>query len=376
MGILPRELIGSEASEQLCPCCGHRLLPPGLFSANPDLPTPLPLQHMLDADELGTSLLEDEVLFSCGRFFARAELPLPLTRLDTPIRVKGWVEIDKDIFDELVDISEGQLNHLRAAATLACDIPGFPGSLGAKVMIERIYGVSATMIISCADGRIGSIPGDLGHDDMAALYRCIWGNEDEVAEADPELRKRVGYALQEFIDRPTYRKKMTPPAGLAGIEATDVIIAPPLDTGEEAILATVGCSDTAVATGSPVELIAWVRNPSDGFIRSFADFGYLSRLNDNPIRTGMIVPENPSIPDTDDRMAGWLLWSSDRLKKVVGIKDTEGRTVQLLEAIPLYEIEMVFAQAFGSDTLMRHLEESETDLSDLTRKIGIPIPEE
>jgi len=375
---LPRELVevGEVDAQGLCPCCRQERLPIGLFAQNPEIVMPDALQQMIENGQVANSL-PSETLYACGRFFCKVDVLLPLGRMDSPICARIWAEIEQDDFEELSYIEEGAVLEVEIEGILATDIPGFPGSIGSRVLIEHNQQRLLPVIINCSDQRLQMFDSDADHDTMVDLYRRVWGNDAGVAEADPEMRATVNEQFHSLIKAPLYRRYMTPPPGFAGIRPAEVLVAPPLDTGDEAVMATIGCSDVAAEHSSPVELITWVRNPSDSFIKTFADFGYLSRLNEDPITKGLLVPERPGVPGSNDKMFGWLLWD---LWKEPEEKDiltgTHGEEVKVLSAVPIHEIEVLFAHAFGPERLAQLLFAEDVDPADLTRPPVVPLNED
>lgn len=306
------------------------------------------------------------ILEAAGRAFCRAELPLPMSLRESPVRALVWIELDDAKSAELiVRTSQGQI--ATGSARLACDLPGFRGLIGAACRWQSDPATGLPRITSSDDQRLASLPVDPSHDDLVAIYRLLWGNPHPVAGSDAELRAAVIQHWHRIIDQPLFRKPVEPPPQLAGFDAPEIAIAPPLDTGGEAVLATIGCAEQPGPKGERAELMLWAEDPSEEFTDSFSEFCFLSRMSDSPVAPGKIVPELRGIPGTAE-MKGWLLvspwWFENQAD--AGIATPRG-TVSVLCPIPLHEIEIAFAQGVGVDRLIELLRERDTRITDLKR---------
>lgn len=299
-----------------------------------------------------------------GRFFLRAELPLPLRREDTPIVLEVWIEVLEDAASGICAVLEGERRSFSGRAHLASDVPGFPGSSGSVCRI-RFRG-EAIKIIDCGDERISSLRADLDHEEMAALYRCIWGNSDDLAAVRWDLRQAVASDLQDRLGGRCQTKLVEPPSRIAGIDPGEVLVSPPLDTGRPAFLSTVGCSDVADSSGRHYEITTRLQNPSDDLVRCFGEFVYLARMNPHAILPGQIVPERKPIPDSNGKMSAWLLIETEEAPPWEATKADRG-LVEYLQAFPLMPVEVSFASAFGVEKLQEVLHMSGEDLTSLKR---------
>lgn len=356
-----------ESREPICPCC-DKPLPLGLFSHVHLAPLPVAIRIMLAGGEDEEAIdVGETVIRACGRSFLLCEAPLPLSWRQSPVRVRTWVECDARTADRLAN-SPGSsgLDSFVGEGVLASDLSFFSGSVGSAVAIGA--GEGLPIIHRVGDDRVQALPNRPSHDELVAIYRRGWGNADPVAEADPEFRYALNAALQEELGRPCYRQPVEPPAPLAGITPAELLVSPPFDVGEEAVMATIGCAEV-FGKQPPTELIGLVRNPSPDFVKSFSEFCYLSRLNRNLIGHGLIVPEYTKIPDTS-RMTSWLLVNPSSVRHSIFQNDSlvvKGREVQILTAIPLYPEEQSFGQQEGVEALLDNLAAEDIDLTDLHR---------
>ena len=298
-----------------------------------------------------------------GRFFLQAELPLPLRREDTPVVLDVWIEVLEDAARGMRAVAEGERRSFSGRAILASDVPGFPGSAGSVCRI-RFRGGSLR-IIDCGDSRIASLPSDMEHEAMAALYRLVWGNPEPLRPVRWDLREAVEADLQKRLGGRCQTKLVSPPPRIAGMDPGEVLVSPPLDTGRPAFLSTVGCSDVADSGGRHYEITTRLQNPSDDLVRCFGEFVYLARMNPHALLPGQIVPERKPIPDSNGKMAAWVLlaaeggpWEPTK---------TERGYVEYLQALPLMPVEVSFAGAFGVEKLEEVLQNSGEDLTSLKR---------
>jgi hypothetical protein len=342
----------------LCPCCQNIELPLGLFAKSPEPAVPASISRMLQLGDLKASTVSEELRDGCvewgGRAFMRAETGLPPVWLDSPIKLNIWVEIPRRYLKRDTDwVAEG---------ILAEDVPGFPGSIGSVTTVEYTDGNALVRMIE--DERIVALGNHPSHDKMARLYRAVWGNFDDVIGAEFPLRRRLAEAWRERIGRPTYRSPATPPPGLAGIEAAEIIIAPPLDTGGEVLLGTIGCAEALSPAYTKTELFTSACDPNPEFIKSFAEFCYLSRINERAFQHGTIIPEREKIMGTED-MNAWLLMNPSWLDE--NIEDMLDEDVIILSAVPLHYEEMQYAHDRGPGKLVEELQESGANFADLDR---------
>jgi hypothetical protein len=301
-----------------------------------------------------------------GRHFIPVQMPLPLGWTDSPIQLRLWIEIVESDVQGIRSVLTGERRSFSSSGTMACDVPGFPGSIGSPCRYRyRGHGQEA-QITFCADRRIDDLDEDPGHAGMAALYRRIWGNDTPVKDFDPDLQQAMVEGWGHWLGRQAYARDVGPPPQMAGMNPGKVIVAPPLDTDQPAILATIGCSDLPGAGNRHYELTCAVRNPSDDFISCFGEFAYLTRMNRTPIGPSAIVPERRGIPDSDD-MVAWLLadpwWDEPAPENVL-----DGKQIEHLIAVPIYATEMAFAAMYGPEALMRAFRDIDPDLASLNRE--------
>lgn len=343
--------------EDMCPCCLRQEASPGLFEKMPESEKPVLLQgREQEIDDSG------EVLESAGRFFLLAKMPLPFHRESTPIVPEVWVEVSEQAAGKIRDVLLGERRSYSGAAQLATDLPGFPGTAGSPC---RLRFRKEGEVIDCTDTRISTIPADLDHQEMAALYRILWGNDNPVPAARHALRKEVRQALHNHVSQRSYTRQVEPPPQLAGIDPGEVLVFPPLDTGKPARLYTVGCSDVEDGRGGVYEIATFLQNPSDELVRCFGEFVYLSRMNPAAPLPGQVVPERNPIPDSDGRMIAWILLYPWDFGFVSG-------SVNYICAIPLLDREVAFAAIHGSERLAEELRASSEDLTALRRGSCVP----
>lgn len=358
-----------------CPCCG-KPLPLGLFAKAFEAPSSWAVSQIEEEGEYvahASDALADEGLIEiAGRFFARAVLPLPLSLPESPVRARVWLEIPGDSAAILL-VTSPQGMATAGQGQLASDLPGFPGISGAPCSWELPVGSDELVIRWCADERILSLPKRPNHDQLAALYRRLWGNPNPITPDDPQLRAAVIAHWHEALGRPLYRQPVEPPPMLAGYRAPELAIGPPLDTGGDAVMATIGCAEEPNPDGGRVEIVAWAADPSEKFIESFSEFCFLSRLSSEPLAHGRVVPERRVIPGTEG-MHGWVLLDPALLggperELVAGpIRSPEGEEVQVLAAVPLYAPEIALAVGMGPRELLELFERHDVDPLDLKRE--------
>lgn len=356
----------------LCPCCGNPL-PLGLFARTHLASLPMAIRMMTHSSEdLDDIDVGESVIRAADRTFLLCEAPLPISWRQSPVRVRTWVECDARTAARLAsqDTPPG-LNTFVGQGVLASDIAFFSGSIGATVAI--IPGEELPLIHRVEDRRVISLPSRPSHDQLVALYRRSWGNQDPVVDSNPAFRSKLNTALQQMFSRPCYREPVEPPAPLAGINPAEVLVAPPFDVGEEVSMATIGCSEVFYS-GAPTELVSTVRNPSPEFVKSFSEFCYLSRLNSTLVDHGLIIPERTKIPDTP-RMSSWLLLRPSAFQDVIGdTLEVDNEEVRLLAAIPIYPEEEFHANQAGSESLIERLISFDLDLADLSRPNSCQSP--
>lgn len=361
-----------EVSEQVrpCPCCGERPAIPGLFSKVKVSGYPVVLGALGRAGSSYTiQKINSEVWVILGRFFVQAYAGLPLGRRESPIRISTWIEIDALTADRVIDAISGWGEAVEAQGRLAVDLPGFPGSLGTEATFQVFTG-DAVELIGCDDARMLAIPPALDHDQMASFYRLIWGNANPVPDADLSLRGAVKSHWHEHLEHPFYPQSVTPPPQLAGIRPPELLVCPPLDTDEPAMLATVGCSEHPDSQGELVELVTEIRNPSEEYIDLFSIFTWFSRTGRGPFCHGAAMVPEAELPGNSD-MVGWLLRDPQCLTDAACSIHHQGSTVRVLEAVPIDKYELVFLQAEGSSALASMLEL--VDTTDLHRPSVSPI---
>jgi hypothetical protein len=371
---------GKKKERIPCPCCYNEDLPLGLFSRQVIADEPIVFTIMANHDE------DDDIIFltpylakSFERYFLKVVCPLPLGRINSPIIPQIWLEINLDEAETILHLDtfpqeRGTINSINGVGKLANDLPGFFGSLGSYAYFYKQQG-SPAVVTDCLDSRIQTIPENLDHQGMVDLYRQIWGNIDMVTEANLQQRADINSYWRKLVGAPVYRQPVMPPPMLSGIKPTEILVAPPQDTNDEVFLATIGCSETL--DDHKVEIIAFARNPSEEFIQSFSEFSYLSRINHDPVESGMMIRERFSVPDSDQQMHGWLLQSPSWRypKEKLAFKDKQGQEIHVLEAIPLHGFEIMFAETFGIEALLDHLQDDDVDLADLKRPPAVPLPD-
>lgn len=354
-----------------CPCCGGPARP-GLFERRPFVEEPLAVEWMRES---GALLPVDDGPFIAvaGRYFIPVQLPLPIGQLYSPIRLRLWVEISESDIAGIRLVLLGERRSYSSTATMACDIPGFPGSVGSPCRFRLRGDGQEAVLTSLADERISAIPEQLDHDGYAALYRLVWGNAKTIRDFNPEGQEALASSWSKWLGRQTYAREIGPPPQMAGMNPGKVVVAPPIDTNEPAVLATLGCSDLVGAGDRHYELLCSIQNPSEEFIRCFGEFAYLTRMNTALIGPSAIIPEKGGIPDAEE-MVAWLLaepWWGE-----VGPDSVAGKEIDHLVAVPIYAAELTFAAIYGPEALTRVFQDIDPDLSSLQRRPVVEVENE
>jgi hypothetical protein len=165
--------------------------------------------------------------------------------------------------------------------------------------------------------------------------------------------------------RQVFLKPVEPPARFAGIEPAAIVFQPPVDTGAEALLGTVGMAE-AMAGNERIELVSWACDPSEEFQKSFGELAYWSRESRPALRDGVIIVEEGGVPATD--MTAWLIcepWWRDNGMPRIRIEDT---IIDLLAAVPIARDEQRFAERRGPQALVSRLSSSSLNIFDLGRE--------
>lgn len=344
-----------------CPCCDQPL-PSGLFAETASVKLPSVVAMMRQAGVSQEIISTSHMIVAGGRSFVLADASLPITEPSSPIRVRVWVEVDEGLVLAMSGAVAGG-EPVTGPGSLACDWPAFPGSLGAQVTIEAAPGQQFPRVVACSDHRLRAVCGKLSHDHYAMIYRRLFGGPNVIADADLTLRAAVAARWREVAGQAAFTREITPPAGFAGMTPAKLIIAPPVDTGGRAFMATIGNAEALTQAGA--ELCAWAHDPGDGFINSFGEFCYWSRQTQAVPAAGRIIPEHRPIPDTDG-MCAWLIcepwWTT------LPAATYPGRHVELLAAVPIHRQELVFAAQVGSGELLSRLELYDVDVADLERE--------
>jgi hypothetical protein len=353
-----------------CPCCGKD--EENIFLHQPYALQPLALQWSREESEIVVRQEESGIVF-LGRYFLQADIPLPLKRKDSPIVPRVWIEVSEEVFYSLKEVYSGAKRRMSAGGVLACDIPGFPGTVGSPLRFRLLSPTSEIEIISLADSRIEAIGDDLSHNEMVSLYRKTWGNTGYVPRVSLQRRSEVSKAWEEYLGTSLFSRETETPPQLAGLPPGEVLLAPPLDTNRKAVFCTVGCSDVRQSNGRRVEIASWIRNPPDDFIRCFGEFAYLSHLNPQIIAPGAVIPEQNPIPGSQGQMFGWILvipWWVEEDSFFV-----DDQEVSILAAIPLLASEIRFAAMIGVDNLLSELENTDVDIYSLLRDAAVTVEE-
>jgi hypothetical protein len=329
---------------------------------------------VLDMNKAGQPLehcFEETIVSAAGRWFVAADATLPLNWDESPVRVLVWLEVDNRYSNRVGAVMRGESISTDGNGILACDIPGFAGSMGARAIFRIERGQARPCLLDCNDTRIKKMHGYGGHAGLVELYRRCWseGLSTDVVGAHPQLRATVGNAWRELIDRPTFRRPIEPPPRIAGIQPAELIIAPPLDTGGVVCAATLGNAEANPRHA--VELSVFAYDPSDAFLRCFSEFCYWSRGTSRPLRYGSILIDN-IIPDCNE-MKGWLLcypwWIGGDWEQAEVY--CENVRVRLMTAVPVHPQEITYSHQHGTRALMHLFELADTDVANLHRESAV-----
>jgi len=343
-----------------CPCCGEAEVVEGTFSNRSGYQSPLP------AEMSGTrqDALADWLRHANDRFYCQMECPLPLARVDSPIIVTAWVEISRDTATMLID-AEGD-HCITGSGHLASDIPGFEGSIAASVKFVKM-GEHTANIVECNDNRL-DLNANLDHTEMLALYRRTWGNPNPLVAADPALRKTIFEHYQTVFERKFIRRDTPVPDPLVGSPATEIALAPPMDSWDEVIVGTIGYSEPETTNLPPLEVVASFNNPSEELLDVFGQFGYISRSfrPEYPF-LGALVHEQKLIPGSK-QISTWVLGPVQKISDEEAIvrAEEEDSALMLIQAYPIYQSEIQLAANIGVRRLVKRIVE-ECDVSDLNR---------
>lgn len=316
------------------------------------------------------ALINEGVIVVHGRYFVSCDATVPVHVPSSPVKVRVWAELTEVQFGAYVGFTGGKRTNFEAFASLACDWPGFAGSVGSPILVAAGGDDPRPRIKHIADLRVQEVGrrGQLCHDEYAALYRKSFGGPSEVVGADGALREAIIAALHGWVDSPVFVKPVEPPARFAGIEPAAVVLSPPADTGAQALLGTVGISEAMPGDG--VELMVWARDPTDEFQRAVGDFCYWSRQSKQPLREGTVVTESLVVPSTND-MTAWLVCEPWWLEHPLPAAYGSGKRVDFLSAVPISRNEQRFAERRGTRELADLLERRDVDISDLRRDSAV-----
>lgn len=354
-----------QQAEERCPCCGERQ-PHGLFAIHPAIEYPLVVELAQRNGETAETIEHDGLLVHNGRWFLQARLNLPVRRADSPLAMRIWIEINDAQIDAVRTVRDKQRRQVSGLAQIACELPGFVGSIGSPCRFRLRAGQHEATIVAVSDRRISDIAEDSSHDQLAELYRLVWGNPDPLVSPQESLRDAARAGWQQMIGRACYVNPVDPPPALAGSPEVELLVSPPLDTGEPAFLATIGAAEAVAAGSDLIEIGAWIRNPSADVIRCFSEFSYLTRSHSWESFAGRLLMEQDTIPDTDEALVAWFLTEPWWTDQAVATAD-DGRTIKLVVAIPLHAEEVNYAGVFGLEALHQELQMTSEDLTDLDR---------
>lgn len=333
---------------------------------------PLAVARSVNSLPDAAAALAQGVVALHDRFFVLCDATVPLHYAASPVKVQVWAELQAEQFAHVLDVLKGERKHFDGYAHLACEWPGFPGSVGSPVYLKLDAEAGARpRVIHCVDRRIAEIGRRrrLEHEDYVKLYRRVWGGPEDVVDADIRIRQAVIDTLHELAGhRQVFLKPVEPPARFAGIEPAAILFQPPFDTGTEALLGTVGIAE-AMPGESRVELVSWVCDPSDEFQRSFGELAYWSRSSRNILRSGVLIVEEGGVASSDDKTA-WLVcepWWRERLPEI----HVEDARIELLAAVPISREEQSFAERKGPRELVGLMQSSDVDIFDLKRKSAL-----
>ena len=311
------------------------------------------------------------VLTVNGRSFLPANISLPAFWHDSPVGAVVWVETAYHLGDDWIRFADLQLERFSASGTLACDVPGFPGTLGSIVTLEAAKDDAVPHITWCSDMRvlmIGRADG-FGHDDLVRLYRRLWGGTGETAPDNPLLREAALRAIEQHNGH-FFAKPIEALGRYAGIKPPQILVRPPLDTGGEARLATIGIAE-GMRGPRKVELVTATRNGGPAFEKSFGEFCFWSRREQNPpLDAGLIIPENQGAIPEHPNMAAWLIledFETGEGPLCPPPSEVGQAVIDYLAAIPITREEFAFAHQRGVPELVAKLEASEADVADLGR---------
>lgn len=359
-----------------CPCCGV-LLAPGLFAIDARVVQPVQAGWLAAGGGNNAVLLHaGGVVTLHGRAFiaVRASLPLNTT---SPVAVHVWVEVDWVDAERYLVFRESGLYQgageaptgFGATGSLACDMPGFPATMGSHCRIVCTDPIAGARMTDCADLRVQMLGRELqlDHQGLVNLYRRTHGGSGAVAQADGALRAAT---TQGLLGGTYFAKPIEPFGRFAGIEPPQLLVRPPLDTDGEVHFATVGIAEAMEE--QKLELVAAARNGGPEFEQSFGEFVFWSRTKQNPpLQHGMIVPERHGAIPSAPQMVAWLI--TEQLETEEGPlcppPVTVGKNdIHFLAAVPITAGELTFAQQSGTLALIAGLEASGIDLADLQRE--------
>lgn len=348
-----------EGSARLCPCCGVQL-PVGLFAHEVHVPLPDAVARMTEAGHPIEYYSGKDIIFTQGRWFLACVLTLPLDWDESPLRARVWLETEERYALRASTLLAGEKGALEASGILACDIPAFLGSAGARASVRLDEDLDCLRLKYCSDRRLRDFRGYGGHDGFVRLYRRMWGGSGDVVSAHLELRASCADAWREAIGRPSFRQVVEPPPPFAGIRPAELLIAPPEDTGGTLIAATLGNAEANPYEATEISIE--VRDPANVFLDSFGELCYWSRTTSRALRPGQILNEAMGAIAGTNGMTGWLLVDT-KAKAVMGEV-----SVRLLLAQPLHTQEIAYARRYGYKALLEVLEDEGTDLKNLGRE--------
>jgi hypothetical protein len=362
--------------ERACPCCGI-LIPAGLFERTRTVEAPRSLEELAQSDH-ATEVTRHagSILTVNGRSFLPVDVSLPLYWVDSPVAAQVWVETAYHSGDDFIRFQDGRYPYFQALGTLACDIPGFPGSMGAPVQITAAQG-EQPRLTWCADMRILLVgrEEDFGHQDLVRLYRRLWGGSGDTPAEDQALRKAARDMVKEYYGH-FFSRPVTAFGPYAGIQPPEVLVRPPLDTGGEARFATIGIAE-AMKGPQKIELVAAARNGGPAFEKSFGEFCFWSRREQNPpLQAGMVIPEATGGIPSYQNLAAWLITENyDTPEGPLCPPASLVGAAQLsyLAAIPITREELAYAALNGPVELLTCLEASGLDVTDLSRASCVTI---
>jgi len=324
---------------------------------------PVAIELSDDSQELTEGLLHTN-----GRFFARVIIPLPLDNPFPIIEIGSWMEIERPLAAEMMsNIESGHSADLTLVGQLATDIPGYPGALGASLIAEANQ-EGRTVALDVVDTRLPR--GQQSKEKMYELYRYVWGNDMPLVSANDVRRNTVRDHIGRIFGRDAHCIQVQPPPPMAGLEYPEVQLLPPLDTGEEAVMVTVGCSDVESELGEAFEIMAALRNPSDDLVNEFGMFTMISRLGQEALHPGAMIlrhdADSPQSISGSDGMNVWYLSEPLSLPEELATIQSGSEQIKVLQAIPLYQSELEIAARGGLGALDAAL--GSVDFTDLRRE--------